>query len=68
MKTDLTNLKVFWTFCRQDCTKSMAFQLNEELAKITAPAFQPSEELETITAPASTVLKGAYTLISSLIY
>ena len=36
----------------------MAFQLNEELAKITAPAFQPSEELETITAPASTVLKG----------
>ena len=38
VKTDLTNLKVFSTFCRLDCTNSKGFQPSEELEKITAPA------------------------------
>ena len=38
VKTDLTNLKVFWTFRRLDCTNSKGFQPSEELEKITAPA------------------------------
>ena len=38
VKTDLTNLKVFSTFCRLDCTYSKSFQPSEELEKITAPA------------------------------
>ena len=38
VKTDLTNLKVFWTFRLLDCTNSKGFQPSEELEKITAPA------------------------------
>ena len=33
VKTDLTNLKVFWTFRRLDCTNSKGFQPSEEIEK-----------------------------------
>ena len=60
VKTDLTNLKVFWTFRRLDCTNSKGFQPSEEIEKEYSTCGHS-------TLPSSTVLKGAHA-ISSLLW
>ena len=60
VKTDLTNLKVFWTFRRLDCTNSKGFQPSEEIEKDYSTCVTPRY--------LHRQYPKAYTLISSLLW
>ena len=60
VKTDLTNLKVFWTFRRLDCTNSKGFQPSEEIEKDYSTCVTPRYLHRQYSK--------AYTLISSLLW